>query len=418
MRMLKWNVWVRLLLLGATVGVGSVVVSSTAMAQEGELADVAVGTAPAAPEPAAPPEPATFPEAAALPEPNALPLAEPLAPLADELPVPSSSAATLAPATAVQDGLSTTGRYQDAQAMLGRVTFRSPNTPRSMPIILEVSAIPDEERKALQEDLKILESLINKAIVGKNHSSDVNMALGVPIYRSEQESHLIWIQDGGLLYRRTLPGISLAPRASGNGKAEGANVAEPESEWDAARRELMKAENAESLLTDRVFARSGMPGYDQEYVEGLKARVSTVLKNVSRVRLPSSSKPAARTCTVALTCPEDGSTLTFRIGDDGIVTSHQYIDENQTSYQTSYDRISSWGGPAFAPPQPPSFYNMEPAAVAPAAPADQVIRKPVQAQPALPALPSQPARRSSSRASSPDSRPADVIETRPSSGGR
>ncbi|MBL8813323.1 MAG: hypothetical protein JNM43_24365 [Planctomycetaceae bacterium] len=412
MRMLKWNVWVRLLLLGAAVGVSSISVNSKAMAQDGELADVA--TAPAAPEPAAPPEPAALPEPAVLPEPNGLPLAEPVSPRLDELPVPSSSAATLAPATSGQNGLSTTGRYQDAQALFGRVAFRSPNTPRSMPIILEVTAIPDEERKALQEDLKILESLINKAIVGKNHSPDVNIALGVPLYRSEQESHLIWIQDGGLLYRRTLPGISLAPRASGNGKSEGAQDAEPESEWDAARRELMKAENAESLLTDRVFTRSGMPGYDQEYVEALKARVSAALKNVSRVRLPSSSKPAARICTVALTCPEDGSTLTFRIGDDGTVSSHQYIDENQTNY----DRISSWGGPAFAPPQPPSFYNMEPAAVAPAAPADQAIRKPVPAQPALPALPSQPARRSSSRASSPDSRPADVIETRPSSGGR
>jgi hypothetical protein len=351
----KWKLSLQVAVLAAMVGM-----SSTAI---GQVADDVAETLPASPPDSRVPVDATAPS---LVEPARV---DEVAPA--ELPAVSTTGAPAfhpndeslsgrayatqqAMASGQQPGLPS--RYPDVPASV----FRTVATQRAVPKILQVAEISGEERKALQEDLQVLESLINKAIIGKHHTPDVNMALGVTLYRSEQTSYLTWIQDSGLLYRRTLSGISLAPRSATGSRKDGGQTDEPESEWDAARRELAQAQvfEAEDLFGRAFAGNQRLPVYDEETVESMKKRVAGALKNVGRVRFPKSSAGIAQVCTVALTCSEDGSTITFRIrvtpgeGDAevGEVSSWQYIDETQASNEP----LAVWGSRFLAPPEQPA----------------------------------------------------------------
>ncbi|MFO0976229.1 MAG: hypothetical protein U0996_07500 [Planctomycetaceae bacterium] len=367
----KWKLSLRVAVLGAAVGM-----SSTAIGQVADVAETLPAAPPGfvesqAPVAASAPSPLDEPARVDTVAPAELPAvsttiaptqparaAFPALPPLDEFPA--------ARATATQPVPATGQRYVRSQDVPANLALRTMGAHRAVPRILQVGEISGDERKALQEDLQVLESLINKAIVGKNHSPDVNMALGVTLYRSEQASYLTWIQDSGLLYQRSLSGVSLAPRSATGSKKDGAKTDEPESEWDAARRELTQFEEAEFVdLTGLGFAgNQRLPAYDEETVESLKKRVAGALKNVGRVRFPQSSAGIAQVCTIALTCPEDGSTITFRIrvtpggvaAEVGEVSSWQYIDESQASNEpltalgTEY-RPYRYVAPA-APPQP------------------------------------------------------------------
>lgn len=365
----KWKLSLRVAVLGAAVGM-----SSTAI---GQVADVAETL------PAAPPDsiesraPVAASASSPVDEPARVDVVSPA-----ELPAVSTTIAPAQPAraafpalppldefpparaTATQPVPATGQRYVRSQDVPANLALRTMGAQRAVPRILQIGEISGDERKALQEDLQVLESLINKAIVGKNHSPDVNMALGVTLYRSEQTSYLTWIQDSGLLYQRSLSGVSLAPRSATGSKKEGAQTDEPESEWDAARRELAQSEESQLDLFGRGIAgNQRLPVYDEETVESMKKRVAGALKNVGRVRFPQSSAGIAQVCTIALTCPEDGSTITFRIrvtpggvaAEVGEVSSWQYIDESQASNEP----LAVWGSRFVTPPEPPAA-SLEP----------------------------------------------------------
>lgn len=407
----KWKLSLQVAVLGAAVGM-----SSTAI---GQVADVAETL------PAAPPDSIESPATVDATAPS--PLDEPARVdrvSRDELPAVSTTIAPAQPARAAFPALPPLDEFPPARAYTTQPAlapgqqaapslryadvppnvFRAMGAQRAVPKILQVAEISGDERKALQEDLQVLESLINKAIVGKNHSPDVNMALGVTLYRSEQTSYLTWIQDSGLLYQRSLSGVSLAPRSATGSKKDGGKTDEPESEWDAARRELAQSEETD-LFGAGFAGNQRLPVYDEETVESLKKRVAGALKNVGRVRFPQSSAGIAQVCTIALTCPEDGSTITFRIrvtpgegaAEVGEVSSWQYIDESQASNEP----LAVWGSRFVAPPEPPAA-SMEPVAPNPVLPL-QPRRPSTRANAIDLALPADEADPNAARALSPDS---------------
>lgn len=409
----KWKLSLRVAVLGAAVGM-----SSTAIGQVADVAETLPAAPPdsiesRAPVAASAPSPLDEPARVDVVSPAELPAvsttiapaqparaAFPALPPLDEF--PPARAYTTQPALAPGQQAASSLRYADVPPNV----FRAMGAQRAVPKILQVAEISGDERKALQEDLQVLESLINKAIVGKNHSPDVNMALGVTLYRSEQTSYLTWIQDSGLLYRRTLSGVSLAPRSAAGSKKDGGKTDEPESEWDAARRELAQSEESQLDLFGRGFAgNQRLPVYDEEIVESMKKRVAGALKNVGRVRFPKSSNGIAQVCTIALTCPEDGSTITFRIrvtpgegaAEAGEVSSWQYIDESQASNEP----LAVWGSRFVTPPEPPAA-SMEPDAPNPVLPR-QPRRPSTRAETIDRALPADEADPNAPRALSPDS---------------
>lgn len=148
----------------------------------------------------------------------------------------------------------------------------------------DATAIADAE-----EDLSVMALILRKA-TGGSRADDKNFAMGIEVFGSSSGARNIYVENYGALFLLGVRFPLVAPQEKAD---EIAAKEEPDSDWDEARNEFLRAErNTFELQLERVWTgvnqlrgdRLTSEEYDADKVEDLKTGLLEALKNATHIR--------------------------------------------------------------------------------------------------------------------------------------